>query len=172
MIQQLPKFKGSISDSFQDYLGPYINQLEEELNKYLEGILRDDDVEKNTEFKMLNSSLYLFGFIKKLVMEISSLGKSKVMMMLSVVIKKVLKTYSDELLKQIVKEEKNRGKNEQEFILKICYIVNTSEHCKETIESLCDLINNHLQNLGAECIDMSNEEEQFTLSINRGIEAL
>lgn len=82
------------------------------MRKYLESILRDDDVERTIDIKIYNSSLYLFTYIKKLVKDISTLGKQKIMLELAKIIQGILMEYSGELLKQIQREEKSKGKNE------------------------------------------------------------
>ena len=52
------------------------------------------------------------------------------------VIKKGFKLYSDELIIKVEKEEKNKSKNEQLFIINVCFIINTAEYCRDTLKNL------------------------------------
>ena len=63
-IQALPRFKGSISDSFEPYMTAYVEREEQELRENIIKSLTNDEADISSELKIYNSSIFLFNYIK------------------------------------------------------------------------------------------------------------
>lgn len=172
VITMLPKFKGSISDSFEPYLRPYVEKEEQELKENVSKSLVNDDIDYSSDLKVLNSSLYLFNYIKTVLKRASQYSRSQTMFDIYRVIKKTLRLYSEELANRVLREaNKNKG-DEQNLESIVCFIVNTAEYCKDTLPGLCDSIKQSLESPFNEKIELNNEEDVFIGLLNKGIEAL
>ena len=90
-LQALPKFAGSISNSFERYLAPYIKSEEETLSETLFKHLEDDKV---SELKVYNSALVLFHGIKGSVRRASTYSKGALLIEILRVVKKMFYLYS------------------------------------------------------------------------------
>jgi hypothetical protein len=173
VITMLPKFKGSISDSFEPYLRPYVDKEEQELLDNIRKSLINDDIDYSSDLKVLNSSLYLFNYIKTVLKRASQYSRSQTMFDIYRVIKKALKLYTDQLADKIMKEFMKGGKgDEQGFESMLCFIINTAEYCKDTLPGLCDSIKQSLESPFNDKIELNFEEELFVGLLNKGIEHL
>ena len=172
IITMLPKFKGSISDSFEPYLRPYVEKEEQELKENIIKSLVNDDIDYSSDLKVLNSSLYLFNYIKTVLKRANQYSRSQTMFDIYRVIKRALKFYNDELLGRIAKESSKIKGDEQNFESIICFIINTAEYCKDTFPGLCDSIKQSLESPFNDKIELNNEEDCFVGLLNKGIESL
>lgn len=172
IITMLPKFKGSISDSFEPYLRPYVEKEEQELRENIAKSLINDDIDYSSDLKVLNSSLYLFNYIKTVLRRANQYSRSQTMFDIYRVIKKALRYYNDELTGRIQKELSKIKGDEHAFESSICFIINTAEYCKDTFPGLCDSIKQSLESPFNDKIELNNEEDLFVGLLNRGIESL
>jgi vacuolar protein sorting-associated protein 53 len=173
MITSLPKFKGSISDSFEPYLRPYVENEEHELTDNIMKSLQNDDIDHASQIKILNSSLYLFNYIKTSLKRASQFSRSQAMFDIYRVIKRSLKLYADELTNKIAREEKvTKPKEEQLFISILCFIINTAEYCKDTLSGLAESVRQSLDSPFCEKVEFEAEEDIFSSLLNRGVESL
>lgn len=172
VITMLPKFKGSISDSFEPYLRPYVDKEEQELFDNIRKSLVNDDIDYSSDLKVLNSSLYLFNYIKTVLKRASQYSRSQTMFDIYRVIKKALKLYNDQLGEKIMREYMKGKTDEQGFESMLCFIINTAEYCKDTLPGLCDSIKQSLESPFNDKIELNFEEELFVGLLNKGIENL
>lgn len=91
-LQSLPRFAGSISNSFERYLAPYIKSEEEALSEALLKSLEDD---KLSELKVFNSALVLFHGVKNCVRRASNYSKGTLLLDILRVVKKIFLIYSE-----------------------------------------------------------------------------
>lgn len=171
IITMLPKFKGSISDSFEPYLRPYVEKEEQELRENISKSLVNDDIDYSSDLKVLNSSLYLFNYIKTVLKRASQYSRSQTMFDIYRVIKRALKFYTEELANRVLREANRKG-DEQNLESTLCFIINTAEYCKDTLPGLCDSIKQSLESPFNEKIELNNEEDLFIGLLNKGIESL
>lgn len=143
MITSLPKFRGSISDSFEPYLKPYVKKEEEELRQNIYNSLSNDEVDFSSDLKVLNSSLFLFNHIKTLMKRAGQYSRSQTMFDIYQVIKRSLKFYMEELVIRIGKEA-NKKDLEGAVENAVCFIINTAEYCRDTLASLAESIKTNL----------------------------
>jgi hypothetical protein len=114
-LQALPKFTGSISNSFERYLTPYIKSEEEALSEALLKSLEDD---KLSELKVFNSALVLFHGVKNSVRRASNYSRGQLLLDILRVVKKIFIIYSERCF------DKSK-RNIETFEENICWIVNT-----------------------------------------------
>lgn len=172
VITSLPKYKGSISDSFEPYLKPYVRKEEEELRINILSSLNNDEIDYSCDLKVLNSSLYLFNYIRTVLKRAGQYSRSQTMFDIYQVIKRVLKLYIEEMFGRVQKEDKNRTKDENLYESTLCFIINTAEYCKDTIPGLTESIKINLDSPFCEKVELSNEEDGFVLLLNRTLETL
>lgn len=125
-LRGLPKFTGSISNSFEPYLKPYIKSEEDAL---CEGLQKSLDDDKLTEMKVFNSSIVLFHGIKNVIRRASNYSRGSLLLDILRVIKKVFRFYSDRCFEKCKKNISNLEEN-------ICWIINTGEYCKNIINGV------------------------------------
>jgi len=114
-LQALPKFTGSISNSFEPYLKPYIQSEEDALYDSLMKSLEDD---KLTEIKVFNSSIVLFHGIKNTIKRASTYSKGNLLLDILRVIKRMFGVYSEKCF------EKTRQSGDG-FEQNVCWVINT-----------------------------------------------
>ena len=172
VIDKLPKFKGIISDSFEQHMKPYVDKEEKELRENILKSLSQDGYDENSDVKIFNSSLMLFNNFIAIMKRASQYSRSQTMFSIFNFFKRAIKFYVDELLNTLIREEKNKAKNETYFELFSCLIVNTGENCKEQLEGLAGKIKEYLEPFFAEKVDLKNEEDLFVSLSQKGIESL
>jgi len=79
MISTLPAYKGSISNCFDQYMGQYVAKEDRDFREYLIANLQKDEVDNESDLKVLNSSLYMFNYIKSLNKRSSQYSKAETM---------------------------------------------------------------------------------------------
>jgi vacuolar protein sorting-associated protein 53 len=145
-LQALPKFTGSISNSFERYLMPYIKSEEEALSEALLKSLEDD---KLSELKVFNSALVLFHGVKNSVRRASNYSKGQLLLDILRVVKKIFIIYSERCF------DKSK-RNQELFEENICWIVNTAEYCKNIIEGVREVFESAIDPAFAENIEFNN----------------
>lgn len=128
-LQSLPKFSGSISNSFEPYLKPYIKSEEEAL---YEGLQKSLDEDKLTEIKVFNSSIVLFHGIKNAIRRASNYSRGNLLLEILSVVKRAFKIYSEKCF-----EKTKRGDHLEE---NICWVINTGEYCKNIIDGVREVL--------------------------------
>lgn len=104
--------------------------------------MQADEINKNSDIKVLNSSFYMFNYFKQLLKRASQYSRSQVMFDIYKLIKRVLKTYADEIVIRMQREAK--GQNQEQFQILICFGINTAEYCKETLAGLEESLRGYL----------------------------
>ena len=64
VINSLPRFKGSISDSFEQYMKSYVEKEEWELKEGIKKSIQNDNFDPTSDEKIFESSLLLFKSFK------------------------------------------------------------------------------------------------------------
>ncbi len=80
--------------------------------------------------------MYLFNWIKATLKRASQYSRSQTMFDIFKCIRRSLKLYIEELKQRIQKEDKTKSKDEQGFYSVVCFVINTSEYCKDTLDGL------------------------------------
>jgi vacuolar protein sorting-associated protein 53 len=150
-LQALPKFAGSISNSFERYLAPYIKSEEETLSETLFKHLEEDKV---SELKVYNSALVLFHGIKGSVRRASNFSKGGLLIDILRVVKKMFYIYSERCFEKC--------KRAEQFEETVCWVVNTGEYCKNIIEGVKEVFENVIDPAFADSIEFSQEEHLFS----------
>ena len=171
VITSLPRFKGSISDSFEQYMRPYVEKEETELKENIKKSVVNDEWDPSSEEKIFNSSLFMFNNFKQVLKRASLYSRTQTMFDIFNVFKKTLRIYIEELQAKLDREEKSRAKDEG-FSTFACLAINSADYCKETISGLADTVRQYLDAPFNEKVDMSNEETFFSGFINKAIETL
>jgi hypothetical protein len=151
-LQALPRFTGSISNSFERYLIPYIKSEEEALSEALSKSLEDD---KLSELKVFNSALVLFHGVKNSVRRASNYSRGQLLLDILRIVKKIFIIYSERCY------DKSK-RNVDQFEEIICWIVNTGEYCKNIIEGVREVFETSIDPAFAESIEFNNEEQVFS----------
>jgi len=140
---QEPKYslfrvKGIISECFEPYMISYVN-IEE---KKLKGTIDDLKLNDRIEGKLFVSSLHLFNNIKQAMNRCLSFSKSKTFFDLTKKFKDVFDYYNDKILYgnkiKALYSEKEKLKLSDEDLKYVCYVINTSDYCISTVNSLID----------------------------------
>lgn len=63
-MDSIPKFKGVISNCFEPYLRPYVDNEERELKESISKSLGNDELDASSDLKVFNSSFYMFNYFK------------------------------------------------------------------------------------------------------------
>ena len=136
----LPKFSGSMSEVYSNYLRPYVEKEDREMRDNFLKYLKEDTIDVNADFKVLGSSLMMFSYIKSLIKRAGQYSRSKIMVEIYKTIQGGLHLYVDELLKLIQREETSQKRTEQTYLNCVSFVINTAEYCKDTIQGLEDLL--------------------------------
>ena len=78
-ITSLPKLKGSISDSFEQYMRPYIEKEEYDARETLIKAFSTDQYDSNSEVKVFDSSITMFNIFKAIMKRASRYSRSQTM---------------------------------------------------------------------------------------------
>jgi len=132
------RVKGVISESFEPYMISYVN-IEE---KKLKGIIDDLKLNDRVEGKLFVSSLHLFNSIKQAMNRCLSFSKSKTFFDLTRKFKEVFNYYNEKILYankiRSSQLEKEKLKLSDEDLKYVCFVINTSDYCITTVNSLVD----------------------------------
>lgn len=172
VINSLPRFKGSISNSFEQYMRPYVEKEEIELKDSIRKLVSIDEYDPSSAEKIFNSSLMMFNNFKQVLKRAANYSRTQTMFDIFNVFKRSLRFYSEELLIKMDKEEKMRQKEEGAYETFVCLAVNTAEYCKETVNGLADTVRQYLDSPFNEKVDMSNEETLFSTFINKALDSM
>lgn len=171
VITSLPRFKGSISDSFEQYMKPYVEKEETELRDRIKKSVREDEPDASDD-KLYKSSFQLFSDFKSVLKRAANYSRTQTMFDIFNVLRRALRTYADELQSKMEKEDRVKQKDEVTFDTFICLAVNSAELCKDTISGLSDTVRQHLDSPFGDKVDMSNEETLFSTFINKAIDTM
>eukprot|EP00828_Plagiopyla_frontata_P010156 TRINITY_DN1532_c0_g1_i3.p1 TRINITY_DN1532_c0_g1~~TRINITY_DN1532_c0_g1_i3.p1 ORF type:complete len:676 (-),score=86.16 TRINITY_DN1532_c0_g1_i3:49-1836(-) len=169
-IQSLPKFRGSISITFEPYLLPYIEKEERDLRDNIYKSLNHDDSGLDYETKLLNSVLLIKNHLKVLIKRAAEYATTGIMPSIFIVIKKALQQYYEELSAKIIREEKNN--NDEGFEEMLCFMVNTAEYCKEMFQTFEEMLKKFMEPHNLDQVNFDSTMDLFTNLLNKGIEAL
>jgi len=172
VIASLPKFKGSISDSFEQYMSPYIEKEEYDARETILKALAQDQYDPNSEVKVLDSSLTMFNVFKAIMKRASRYSRSQTMFNIWKVFQRCMRLYVDEALVRLSKEERSKGKDEEGFEIFACLITNTGDYCKETLGGLVDTIRQYLDSPFSDQVSAEEGENLFIAMLNKGTDAL
>mmetsp|Transcript_7164 Transcript_7164/g.11810 ORF Transcript_7164/g.11810 Transcript_7164/m.11810 type:complete len:972 (-) Transcript_7164:1024-3939(-) len=180
-------FRGAISSCFEPYMQPYLNLVEQNLQKKLAELLKEEkwvlpDDRAAATNKILNSSSELFLCIKSSLKECITFTRNATLFNMSKIFKKYLKSYCDALAAKLPrpssgpanllteKEEHVRLMEKDEQT--VCLIINTADYCFETSGQLGESIKKAIDKQFGDSIDMSPEQEEFSAVITKAVRIL
>jgi len=172
VLGSLPKFKGSISDSFEQYMRPYIEKEEHDARETILKAIGTDKYDPNSEIKVFDSSITMFNVFKAVMKRASRYSRSQTMFNIWRVFQRCMKIYVEEVLIRLGREERMKGKDETNFEIFACLITNTGDYCKETLNGLVDTIKQYLDSPFSDQVSSEEGENLFISMLNKGTDAL
>eukprot|EP00249_Psilotum_nudum_P021312 c28062_g1_i1 orf=249-2780(+) len=177
-------FRGIISSCFEPHLTVYIELEEKTLMETLEKLIQEEtwEAEEGSQTNILSSSTQVFLIIKRSLKRCSALTRNQTLFNLFKVFQRILKAYSGKLSSRLPKGGTGlvaaaTGTDGQVKISEkderlICYIVNTAEYCHETAGQLADNICKIIDVQFADKVDMSEEQDEFSVVITKALATL
>eukprot|EP00241_Pyramimonas_parkeae_P017643 CAMPEP_0114299464 /NCGR_PEP_ID=MMETSP0059-20121206/12989_1 /TAXON_ID=36894 /ORGANISM="Pyramimonas parkeae, Strain CCMP726" /LENGTH=843 /DNA_ID=CAMNT_0001421941 /DNA_START=19 /DNA_END=2550 /DNA_ORIENTATION=+ len=166
-------FKGSISSCFEPHLKAYVDLEERSFYELLDELVANETwtVEENRDAKVLGMAPELFLNIKKVYKRCSQLTRRETLFLLYQVFQKVLRTFAQKMVAKVPTPTAGMKPTDKD-VCTICFIVNTAEYCRETVQPLGDSIARVLDKPFSDNIDMSAEEDEFSGVITRSLQVL
>jgi vacuolar protein sorting-associated protein 53 len=172
VIATIPKFKGSISDSFEQYMKPYVDKEEIEIRENVAKSMMNDNFDPGSEVKILESSVVMFNNFSSVMKRASQYSRTQTMFEIWNVFKRVMKSYVDEILGKLNRDGSNKQINDKNFEILACLIANTGDYCKETLPQMANVMKDYLETPFNEQINCNTEEERFLDMLYKGMGAL
>ncbi|EDQ87874.1 uncharacterized protein MONBRDRAFT_26906 [Monosiga brevicollis MX1] len=172
-------FSNKISHVFSECLDIYVSAQEENLNQMLDQFARDfksalmfpdDDGSHDEGAKVLPSSGDMFVFFRNSMVQCSSLSTGQPLFELYAVFKRVLGSYTEQILKanmpkasslaQLLLKEAELRLSKQEIYL-VCSLLNTADYCQDTTRQLEEKLEEKLDEPFKEKLDLKEEQDAF-----------
>lgn len=167
-------FDRIISECFTPYMAGYVELERTEMRKLIEKFDATEQWSLSGELKekaRLAGSDELFLYIKRSIKRCSKLMKDQIFFNLFKEYKRALSNYVSLLTAHIPRKQGDATLTQGE-IVSTCLIVNTSEYCIDIIKGLEDSIRKTIDDVFKEHINMSDEQEQFSILANNAIKNL
>jgi len=161
-----PKFIGVISICFNPYLSKFCEDEENKLTENVETFLNEDNLSEGT---VLPSSIRLFSSIRQTFNKCLSFTTGKILSELCEVFKRILQYYAEKLVQQLPKVDKPVKLADGEEI-KIAFIINTAEYCRNTIVEMETTIRAKLETQYD--VEFYPEVNTFLELAGRGVQSL
>ena len=168
-LTTLPKFKGSIADSFEEYMKPYVDREEVKIREKINEAFNEENFE---DTDVLKSSIVMLRSFRSAITKTTQYSRGQTMFDIWRAFQRSMRYYVEEVIAKLTKEEKNRAKDETTFEIFACMVVNTGDYCKENIGDLVDSVKKCLDWPFKDKVNEEEEEELFISMLNKGIESL
>ena len=191
-------FRGVISGSFEDHLGPYVELEERQLLDQLDALVADETwggassaesggvdsavakAKEGTAGEVLHSAGQVFLNIKKVFRRCSNLTRGKTLLALHGVFSRVLKVYAEKLKSRAVAAGKSladlKTKKESADVVAeyrcLCLIVNTAEYCSDTVGPLGESMQRMLDVNLREQVNAGDTEDEFASLVTAALTTL
>ncbi|GAB4819166.1 hypothetical protein N2152v2_006212 [Parachlorella kessleri] len=180
-------FKGSISGVFAPYLHCYLDEVEQELLRGLDQMMKQETWQPFTaELKVLKSSNELVEAIKSELKDcVQRVSRGRTLLELGVVFQRVYRAYAVRLVTRLPKTASGatsgtavlgtadwQVKMTDDDINVICLIMSTAEHCQEMVRQLAKTLAARLDAPLGEKVDMSEEEDELQSVITQCLTVL
>ena len=169
VISSLPKFKGSIADSFEQYMKPFVDREEVKIREKLNEAFNTEDFE---DTDVLKSSIVMLRSFRAAITKANQYSRGQTMFDIWRTFQRSIRYYVEEVAGRLAREEKNKSKDDREFEKFACMVVNTGEYCKDNVGDLIDNVQKCLDWPFKDKVKVDEEEDQFTNLLNKGIENL
>ena len=169
VLTNLPKFKGSISDSFEHYMKPFVDREEVKIREKISEAFAEENYE---DTDVLKSSIVMLRSFRSAITKTSQYSRGQTMFDVWRAFQRSMRYYVGEVIDRLGKEERNRGRDEAAFETYACMVVNTGDYCKENVGDLVESVKKALDWPFKEKVNVDEEEELFTNMLNKGIDSL
>ena len=164
-------FHGAISDAFTPYMGAYVDLERKRMNDLMEKVEKDERWSAPDESKAKDrygGSDDLFLYIKNSITQCNKLNRNEILYNLYLEYRRGLGLYSEMLDRHLRAKEQLNDREVQ----MTCYTVNTAEYVADTIPGLENSIKNSIDAAYKDKIDLSGQQEQYSVLINKAVQQL
>jgi hypothetical protein len=170
-------FTDSMTEAFDNFLGPYVQLEREELDKLMQKIMNDEDKGPLKPGEAFVSARKMFEFIKKSLKRCTGYSTGQTYLALSKEFRICLHNYAESLKFRCPSPEYTKPGKPLVYIVTpeieevLCRIVVTGEYCIDTVPQLEAMMKKHIQPSLADEINFSgqidtlNDMVAFTLGI-------
>ena len=164
-------FHGAISDAFTPYMGAWVELERKRMTELMEKVEKEERWTAPDESKAKDrygGSDDLFLYIKNSITQCNKLNRNEIMYNLYLEYRRGLGLYCDMLERHLRQKEQL---NERELQM-ACYTVNTAEYVSDTIPQLEQSIKNSIDTAYKEKIDLSGQQEHYSVLSNKAVQLL
>lgn len=172
---------GLLSGVFDPYMGPYIALEKKKLGEVMAAASKGaaDDVDRDGKLPVLSTSVNAFAYIKNSVNRCTKLTTGQTFFKLYKEFKGSMAAYAAALKNTLPLPVSGGsvGLSQQYKIAEggevaICYVINTSEYCAETLPQLEEIVKSKIDVSYKDSIDLTPEQDQFHDVIMQAIRVL
>lgn len=173
--QEMQKFRGVISMSFEGYMYLYVeNQQAIVQNRFVELLQQETwTVDEQAQSKVFASARGLFDTLSKVRQRVQNLNQSQAFFEIFGIFQRYLSEYADKLKQKLDQVElaSQRGTTVADEIT-CCVMINTAQYCASMVETIQKIVQQEISEKFKTNVDLEKERVKFTLIIAQAREVL
>lgn len=173
--QEMQKFRGVISMSFEGYMYLYIENQQAIVQSRFVELLQQETwtVDEQAQSKVFASARGLFDTLSKVRQRVQNLNQSQAFFEIFGIFQKYLSEYADKLKQKLdaVELASQRGPSVPDEIC-CCVMLNTAQYCASMVETIQKIVQQEISEKFKTNVDLEKERVKFTVIIAQAREVL
>lgn len=173
--QEMQKFRGVISMSFEGYMYLYIENQQAIVQNRFSELLQQETwtVDEQAQSKVFASARGLFDTFSKVRQRVQNLNQSQAFFEIFGIFQRYLSEYADKLKVKLDQAElaAQRGSSLADEVL-CCVMINTSQYCASMVETIQKIVQTEISEKFKENVNLEKERVKFTVIIAQAREVL